>query len=173
MGKNTMAITNLHDLLINDYARYFSFEKSLKQILPNWVLLSHSLKLKTILQRYLYYTEQHLNQLESVSNEIISHYLINRDRTIDYRISSINKRLASCTDPEVRDACLLAAVQELNHQKISMYGTAASFSNMLGDKKAAKIFYAAEVSEKQIDKRLSDLAEQEINLRARTPLALG
>jgi ferritin-like metal-binding protein YciE len=53
-----------------------------------------------------------------------------------------------------------------------MYGTAASFANALDLKKVAKLFYAAEVSEKQIDKRLSELAEQEVNLRAKVPLAL-
>jgi len=33
-------------------------------------------------------------------------------------------------------------------------------------------FYTAEVSEKQIDKRLSDLAEQEVNQRAKAPFVL-
>ncbi len=34
---------------------------------------------------------------------------------------------------------------------------------------AATIFYEAEVSEKQIDDRLSQLAEYEINVKAKSP----
>jgi hypothetical protein len=37
---------------------------------------------------------------------------------------------------------------------------------------AASIFYTAEVSEKQIDSRLSQLAEFDINKKARSPFHL-
>lgn len=172
MAKSKPTIANLNDLLIYDYSKFTDFEKGLKQVLPGWIVQANSLKLKTILQRYLYYAEQHFRQVESLIDGKISGPNSKKVKTIEKMIEDINEKLSVCMDPEVKDACLLAAIQAINHYKISMYGTAASFANALDLKKIAKLFYAAEVSEKQIDKRLSELAEQEVNLRAKVPLAL-
>ena len=172
MPKLKPTIANLGDLLTYDYSRFIAFEEGLKQILPVWILHANSLKLKTILQRYLYYAEQHFRQVEGLIDGNLSDVSSKKGKTIEKMIDDINEKLSVCADPEVKDACLLAAIQAINHYKISMYGTAASFANALALKKAAKLFYAAEVSEKQIDKRLSELAEQEVNLKAKVPLAL-
>jgi ferritin-like metal-binding protein YciE len=172
MARVKQTISNLNDLLQFEYPRFAAFETGLKAALPTWILHAHSLKLKTILQRYLYYAEQHLKQLETLLEEKNSKSTSKKEQAISCMIADTNDKLSVCLDPEVKDACLLASIQEINHYKISMYGTATSFANSLGLKKAAKLFYAAEVSEKQIDKRLSDLAEQEINVRAKAPFAL-
>jgi ferritin-like metal-binding protein YciE len=172
MPKSKPAITNLNDLLTYDYTKFIDFEQGLKQVLPAWILQSNSLKLKTILQRYLYYAEQHFRQVESLIDGSVPQMNSKNGKTIEKIVEDINDKLSVCVDPEVKDACLLASIQAINHYKISMYGTAASFANALSLKKTAKLFYAAEVSEKQIDKRLSELAEQEVNLKAKVPLAL-
>ena len=87
-------------------------------------------------------------------------------------IEEANERLSNCTDAEVKDACLLASIQVINHFKISSYGTAAAFSNALGMEKAAAVFHEAEINEKQIDDRLSQLAQHEINIKAKAPIVL-
>lgn len=53
-----------------------------------------------------------------------------------------------------------------------MYGTAASYANTLEMEEAAKLFKMAEINEKQIDDRLSQMAEFEINKRATSPIVL-
>jgi ferritin-like metal-binding protein YciE len=88
-------------------------------------------------------------------------------------IEEAEEKLNSCTDTEVRDACLLACIQGINHYKISTYGTAAAFANALEMEKQAVIFHEIEVSEKQIDDRLSQLALHEINNNARAPIAIN
>lgn len=172
MAKSKPVISNLNDLLIYDYSKFTDFEQGLKQVLPGWILQANSLKLKTILHRYLYYAEQHLKHVESLVDGKLVRSQTKNGKTVEKLIEDVNDKLSVCVDPVVKDACLLAAIQAINHYKISMYGTAASFANVLGLKKAAKLFYTAEVSEKQIDKRLSELAEQEVNLRAKIPIAL-
>jgi len=87
-------------------------------------------------------------------------------------IEEANEKQNTCTDAEVKDACLLACIQAINHFKISMYGTAAAFAKVLGMEKHAAVFHEAEVNEKQIDDRLSQLAEHEINIKANVPFVL-
>ena len=48
----------------------------------------------------------------------------------------------------------------------------AAFANTLEMTEQATVFHEAEINEKQIDDRLSQLAEHEINLNARTPIVL-
>jgi ferritin-like metal-binding protein YciE len=87
-------------------------------------------------------------------------------------IEDSNEKINSCADPEVKDACLLSCIQAINHYKISIYGTAAAFANELDMENFASFFHESEVNEKQIDDRLSQLAEHEINLKAKTVISL-
>ena len=102
--------------------------------------------------------------------EIVAAGLTNR--VMPAFITDADEKLDNCTDPTVKDACLLACVQAINHYKISAYGTAAAFANALELENHAAFFREAAVNEKHIDDRLSQLAEHEINTNAKMPGAL-
>jgi ferritin-like metal-binding protein YciE len=172
MGNNNQTITTLQNLLDYDACKFSSGEVQLKIIIPEWIGKASSIKLKEVLRRYLDYVQQHAEKLATFieSEELLS--LSAGNRVMRAFIEETEEKLIACTDSEVRDACLLASIQEINHFKISSYGTAAAFSKTLGMEKQALIFHEAEVSEKQIDDRLSQLAEFEINARAKIPITL-
>jgi ferritin-like metal-binding protein YciE len=125
-----------------------------------------------VLQKYQAQVSHHIENFntffekEEISSLSISNTIMHA------LIGEINEKITFCTDHEVKDACLLAGIQEINHYKISMYGTAAAFARMLENEEAARIFHDAEINEKQIDDRLTQLAEFEVNKKARSPLAL-
>jgi ferritin-like metal-binding protein YciE len=172
MGQNNQTITTLHNLLGYDACKFSSGEVQLKVILPDWIGKASSLKLKEVLHRYLGYVQQHAEKLANFieSEELLC--LSAGNGVMRAFIEETEEKLGACTDSEVKDACLLASIQEINHFKISSYGTAAAFSRVLGMEKQAQIFHEAEVNEKQIDDRLSQLAEFEINARAKMPITL-
>lgn len=174
MKENTyQAIGTLHNLLDYDAAKFSSAEVQLKNILPVWIIKAGSLKLKEILLRYQDYVERHIEKMEKFIEEekLMSEFAVNR--VMKAFIEETEEKLSNCADAEVRDACLLACVQEINHYKISIYGTAAAFAKVLEMDKAGEIFHEAEVNEKQIDDRLSQLAEFEINSRARAQILIS
>jgi ferritin-like metal-binding protein YciE len=172
MTDNNQTISTLHNLLDYDARQFTSAEIQLKKSLPEWISKAGSLKLKTVLQKYLDFVQQHVQKLEGFFEaEQISSLSIN-NRVMHAFIEEAEEKMKSCTDAEVRDACLLACIQAINHFKISTYGTAAAFAKALDMEKQATIFHEAEVEEKQIDDRLSQLAEHEINLHAKTPIVL-
>ena len=172
MELKTASITNLQNLLNYYVSTFTSAEIELKNALPEWTNKAGSVKFKTMLQKYLDYVEQHIQKLESFAEDekVISIPLKNRVMTAF--IEETKEKLSQCSDAEVRDACLLACIQLINHFKISSYGTAASFARALSIDNYALVFHEAEVNEKQIDDRLSQLAEHEINLQAIAPLVL-
>lgn len=165
-------ITTLHHLLYYDASKFTSAEIQLSKSLPKWINKAGSLKLKTVLQKYLDFITQHVQKMEAFFEEEKINSLNVNNRIMQAFVEETDDKLANCTDAEVRDACLLACIQSINHFKISTYGTAAAFANALGMQKQAAIFHEAEIKEKQIDDRLSQLAELEVNNKAKTPIAL-
>ena len=172
MAKNNPTITTLHKLLDYDARKFTSAEIQLKNSLPEWINNAGSLQLKTVLQNYLDFVQKHVQKMDSFFAEEKINSLSLTNRVMRAFIEETEEKLANCTDAEVKDACLLACIQAINHFKISTYGTAAAFANALGMEKQAAIFHEAEVSEKQIDDRLSQLAEHEINIKAKAPILL-
>ncbi|MGZ8559071.1 MAG: YciE/YciF ferroxidase family protein [Chitinophagaceae bacterium] len=172
MTDNNQTVTTLHNLLDYDALRFASAEIQLQNSLPEWINKAGSLKLKSVLQKYLDFILQHVQKMETFfQEEKISSISLN-NRVMHAFIEEANEKIAICTDNEVRDACLLACIQAMNHFKISVYGTAAAYSKALGMETQAAIFHEAEVNEKHIDDRLSQLAEFEINRKARYPIVL-
>ena len=173
MKENNLTITNLQDLLDYNARKFTNAEIQLKNSLTEWIAKTSSLKLKDVLRKYFDFVQQHVQKLEGFFEAEQISSLSSSNRIIKSFIEETDEKLNNCTDPEVRDACLLASVQDINHFKISLYGTAAAFARELNLEKFASVFHEAEINEKQIDDRLSQLAEHEINIRAKAPILLS
>jgi ferritin-like metal-binding protein YciE len=172
MEYNHSNINGLRDLLIHNIQALINAEMQLKNVIPGWIDKTSSLKMKMVLQKYLELIQMHVEKLDHfLGNEKVPLFPGN-NAVMDAFIHETNALLAKCTDAEVKDAGLLACVQNINHFKISNYGTSAAFTNTLEMEEAAVAFREAEINEKQIDDRLSQLAEHEINVNARDPIIL-
>ena len=169
METSDARITTLKDLLDHNARRFTLAEIQLSAVLPTWIHQATEMKLKSVLQRYLDFALKNSERLNSFMREEEIGDLSVSNKVMDALIEDTSMKLASCADPEVRDACLLASVQSINHFKISIYGTAAAFAKTVGKGKAGELFHELEANEKQIDDRLSQLAEFEINAKAKLP----
>jgi ferritin-like metal-binding protein YciE len=172
MSENNQHLSTLHNLLDYDAGKFTSAEIHLKSSLSEWINNTGSLMLKTVLQKYLHFIEEHVHKMEVFFEQEDINAMSVNNRIMLAFIEETNEKLAVCSDTEIKDACLLACIQNINHYKISSYGTAAAFAKTLDMEKHAALFYEAEGNEKQIDSRLSQLAEFEINKKAKTPFIL-
>lgn len=170
---NHSKITVLKNLLDYNAKKIEGAEVQLKNILPDWISKAGSIKLKSTLQKYLDLIEVHIERIGGFLEDEKINFPAVVSPVMRVLIEETNEQLGRCTDLEIKDACLLACIQNINHFKISLYGTAAAFANTLELSKTASIFHEAEINEKQIDDRLSQLAEHEINVKARTPIILS
>lgn len=165
-------ITTLHDLLDFDGKKFISAEVQLKKILPHWLNVAGSVKLKTVLQKYAIFIDQHIENMNTFYEEDHINSLSLYNKIMEGFISETEEKLGRCTDAAVKDACLLAGIQSINHFKISIYGTAAAFADLMGLERTSVVFHEASVNEKQIDDRLTQLARFEINNKAKAPIEL-
>ena len=172
MKNENHPIITLHNLLDYDVHKFSNAEVQLKHELTHWKVQASSVKLKTIIDQYIDFTEDHIRHIEKyVVQEKIAVLSVN-NRIMKAFIEEANEKMSLCKDHEVRDACLIEAIQEINLFKLSMYGTAASFAKELDMTKMAALFHAAEMDEIQIDNELTDIAEKEINEKARKAILL-
>jgi ferritin-like metal-binding protein YciE len=173
MTENSIPITNLHELLDYDARKFISAEIILEKNLPKWISEASTVPLKSVFQKYLDFVKKHVQKLEDFYVEENINSLSYTNRVMQAFIEETEEKLSQCADMQIKDACLLACIQAINHFKISAYGTSAAFARALEMEKQAGIFHEAEVNEKQIDDRLSQLAEHEINIKAKAPITLS
>ena len=69
-------------------------------------------------------------------------------------------------DDNVKDAALIGAAQRVEHYEMAGYGTARAFAELLGLPKVAKLLQATLDEEGATNKKLTELAESEINAEA-------
>jgi ferritin-like metal-binding protein YciE len=170
MEKVQHHIVSLGNLLALDVERILSCEKHLKQVLPGWIHGVQSADLKQVLGQYLTHISHYERAVRPFLLQLPAASISVKDRVIKALIEDTNEKLGYCADPEIYDACLLAALQEIMHFKISIYGTAAAFFSALGNIEAADIFFVAEKEERRIDELLSLKAKNNINELAKAPL---
>ncbi len=160
-------IKSLHQLLDEDCRNFLIAEKELHNAIPALITKSSSVKLKNILQKYYEQIKQHMKLLDTFFEEENITYVYTENTIMKAFIKEAEDKMNNCSELMVRDACILASVQNINHYKIGAYGTAAAFAETLGMSNTRFLFHQFESNEKLIDKRLSMLALQEINKNAR------
>lgn len=172
MEANSPSVKTLHQFLDYEASKFLIAEIQLKQNLEEWIIQAGSLQLKTVLQKYLGFVKEHIQKLESFMEQEKISALSITDRIIKAFSEEADEKMNYCKDPEIKDVCLLACIQAINHFKISAYGTATAFAKELDMEKAATVFHQMEINEKHIDDRLSQLAQYEINRKARAPILI-
>jgi len=173
MESTIKPLESLQNLLDYEACKFHVAEIHLNRILSTWLELTHSVKLKAVLEKYNKMIEEHSEKLASfIKDEEMTSECVD-NRVMSALIDDISEKLNICSEQTLREAALLSGIQQINHHKISAYGTAAAFANSLNIPKYASIFHEIEVNEKQIDDRLSQLAEFEINNKAKAPQGYG
>ena len=170
MSDNLLQITTLRQLLEFDVARFIVIERQLGSSISHWIDMAGADKFKQVLYKYRDFINEHIRKMEDFfeNKEFTGPAVSNR--MMEVILGEAEQKWACCADQAIKDACLLASIQTINHCKISAYGTAAAFATSVGLENIAAEFRLAEVNEKQIDDRLSQLAIFEINARAKAPI---
>jgi ferritin-like metal-binding protein YciE len=167
------SVNTLHELLDDNIRRFIVAETELQNVLPYLIQTASNIALKNVLQKYQDMVKMHVHKMEDFFEEESITYLSASNKVMHAFLSETEERVSQCVDFATKDACLLSCIQNINHFKIGTYGTAAAFANALEMNKTAVIFHEFEINEKQIDDRLSQLAEFEINKKAKTRIGIA
>lgn len=161
-----MQLNSFDDLLVEQLQDLYDAEQRLVKALPKMAEAAHSPALKGAFQEHLRQTDTHVTRLERVFQALGKSPQTKTCEAMKGLIAEGQEAISAKGDPDVKDAALIAAAQRVEHYEIAGYGCVRTFAQQLGKKDAAQILQQTLDEEMTTDKRLTSLAEQNINPRA-------
>lgn len=160
-------IVSLSDMLFIDGKKIVDIENNIEEVLPSWISKIGSKILKEELEHYLSDIRSHQNEIKQYAKDEGFMAVEDKSRIAKAYIDETNAKLSVCADARIYDAYLIYAIQAINHYKINIYGTLATYADFLGQQKTAEAYHKAMLDEKVTDIRLSNIAERNVNVIAR------
>lgn len=159
-------LNSLEDLLVMQMDDLYDAERQIIDALPKMEEAAKSADLKKAFRLHLEATKRQVSRLEDCFRELDKqpgNETCNGMRGI---IDEGEKIVTADGDPDVRDAGLIASAQRVEHYEISGYGSVRTFARRLGHDRIASVLQEILNEEGETDHRLTELAEQSVNVRA-------
>jgi ferritin-like metal-binding protein YciE len=164
--ESAMTEKNLKELFHETLKDIYFAEKKILSALPKMAKAAQSPELKAAFEKHEGETEEHVNRLEKVFEELDE---APRGKTCDAIMGIIEEGQEVMKEfkgkPAV-DAGLLAAAQAVEHYEIARYGTLKTWAGELGLNQSRKLLDTTLSEEKMTDETLTKLAESGVNQHA-------
>ncbi len=166
MGLFSKDIKTMNDLFVHQLQDIYYAEQQLTKALPKMAEKASDPQLKQGFLTHLDETRTHVTRLEQV-------FQMHRVKpkavdcpAIDGIIEEADEVASDVADKAVLDAALINAAQAAEHYEIVRYGSLIAWARQLGRNDCASVLAKTLEEEKATDKKLTDIAESKINLRA-------
>jgi len=166
MGLFSKDITKMDDLFVHTLRDIYYAENQILKALPEMIEKATDAGLKQAFQMHLGETKNQVTRLEQVFK---MHGVEAKGvdcPAIDGIIDEAEDIVGEIEDKQVLNAALAAAAQTVEHYEIARYGTLVAWAKMLGRNDCASVLQKNLDEEKAADRKLSELAETKLNLRA-------
>jgi len=156
----------LQEKLVDEIRDLYHAEKQLIKALPKMAKAATHEDLRDGFETHLEETREHVTRLEEVF-EALGEKVRAKACPGMAGIIEEGSDLMQEEDPgAVMDAALIAAAQRAEHYEIGAYGTCVAWARLLGMDEVVSLLEQTLEEEKATDKKLTALAEQEVNLNA-------
>lgn len=156
----------LDDLFCHQIEDLYDAEKRLVKALPKMADAAHDPKLQAAFREHLQETEGHVVRLEQVFSTLGKEPERETCPAMKGLIEEGEEMIDATGDEAVCDAALIAAAQRIEHYEMAGYGTARAIAERLGQQQAVGLLQETLDEEKMADSKLTQIAEQGVNLQA-------
>jgi len=161
-----MKLEHLKDLYIEELKDLYSAETQLVKALPKMAKAAHSPQLSESFNMHLEQTKGHVQRLEKIFDRLGEKPTGKTCKGMAGLITEGEEMIHEKGEPEVIDAGLISAAQRVEHYEIAGYGCARTYARMLGERDAEQMLEQTLNEEAATDKKLTVLAESNINIQA-------
>jgi ferritin-like metal-binding protein YciE len=166
MGLFSPTFETLRDLYLNELRDLYDAETQLLVALPMMADAATSSQLKEAFTAHLEETEIHVSRLKEIFEALGEEPGEETCKAMEGLIAEGEDYVKASGDRDVRDAGLIGAAQRVEHYEIAGYGTARTLATRLGESEAADKLQATLDEEGEADRKLSAVAESEVNAEA-------
>jgi ferritin-like metal-binding protein YciE len=159
-----MELDSLRKLFVEELKDLYSAERQILQALPRMAKKASNSELKKIFEEHLELTRRQVERLEVIFEELGKSPRGKKCKGMEGLLEEGREIMLEGMEPEVLDAALIAAAKRIEHYEIAGYGTVRTYAQLLGDSQAANLLQQTLDEEGEADKRLTELAEKNINV---------
>ncbi len=161
-----MKLKSLDDLLVEELRDLYDAELQITKALPKMAEKASSAELRSAFQERLHVTEQHIQRLDQVFQQLGQSAKGKSCEAMQGILREGEQTMHEKGDPAVMDAALIASAQRVEHYEIAGYGAVRTHAQQLGHYQAARLLQETLNDEREADKRLTQIAEHSVNVRA-------
>jgi ferritin-like metal-binding protein YciE len=161
-----MKVTTLDELLEDELKDIYSAETQLIKALPNMAKAAESNDLRAAFEQHLEQTRVHAQRIEQICSDLKTAPHGKNCAGMEGLIKEGEEIIQSDAESEPKQAALIGAAQRVEHYEIAAYGTARAHARQLGYLKAVELLSQTLEEEKETDKKLTQVAENRINVKA-------
>src|SRR5579871_2014773 len=154
---------SLRELLVEELSDLYSAEKQLVQALPKIAKAADSENLRQAIEDHLEETTQQVSRLDEVFKKLAEKPKRKKCKAMEGLIEEGSEVIKEHDASPVRDAALIGAAQRVEHYEMAAYGTARALAESLRLDEIARLLQETLDEEGNADKKLNDLALNEIN----------
>lgn len=166
MGLFSKDIKKMDDLFVHTLRDIYYAEQQIVKALPQMVEKASSNELKTAFKNHLQETKGHVARLEQVFKLHGKEAKGVDCPAIDGIIEEAEEIAGDIDDKTVLDASLIAAAQAVEHYEMTRYGSLVAWAKQLGRGDCASLLQQNLDEEKNADKKLTTIAESNVNRKA-------
>jgi len=165
--EENMALNSMQDLAVYKLQAIYDAEQQALQAYPQIMGAVTSPGLKQALQQHMQQTQRQVQRLDQLFQQMGQTPGGQTCMSMQGLIQEGQQLIQQGGAPEVLDAAIIAAAQAIEHHEIAAYGTARTIAQELGMMEAAHMLEQTLDEEKQTDAQLTQLAEQNVNQKAK------
>jgi len=161
------SIDSLQTLLTNEMRDLLDAENRLTKALPKMAKAASHQDLRTALEEHLEQTEEHVHRLEQALEAIGETAKAKTCAGMKGIVEEGSEHMKEdYEDDSLKDAAVIGAAQKSEHYEIASYGTVLAHAKLLGLNEVIELLRPTLDEEKEADERLTQIAEQIVNLEA-------
>lgn len=161
-------IKTLEKLFMEELYDLYSVEKQNITALTKMSKKANSDKLKTALEEHISESKGQKERLKKVFDVIGKKARSKKCKGMEGIINEGEEMIGEAdTDQLIMDAVIISAAQKVEHYEIAGYGTITQLAKELGYDEAAELLAETLKEEKNADNKLTRLAKQSINKKAK------
>lgn len=153
----------LHEMLVDEIKDLYHAEKQLTKALPRMAKAATNDDLREAFETHLEETQEQISRLEEVFEALGEKVKAKPCPGMAGILEEASETLKEDAEGAVMDAAIIAAAQRAEHYEIGAYGTCAEWARLLGLDEVVTLLEQTLEEEKATDKKLTMLAESEIN----------
>jgi ferritin-like metal-binding protein YciE len=157
---------SLQESLLDEIRDLYHAEKQLVKALPKMAKAASHEDLREAFEAHFEETREQVTRLEEVFAAMGKKASAKPCHGMMGIIEESSEKMQELESGAVLDAVLIAGAQRVEHYEIGSYGTAAAWARLLGLTDVVSLLEQTLEEEKAADKKLTALAEQEVNLDA-------